>query len=105
MLTIPRSKKDIGLFNISSNVVNNHISNTVAKLVTLNIKINEVNIKSFTQNNKYICLPENFNTNISHQFFDYIMTFMNSQHQNKNSKGDFVLNDPFEKFVIKISGI
>ena len=75
--TIPRSKKDIGLFNISSNVVNNHISNTVAKLVTLNIKINEVNIKSFTHNNKYVCLPKSFNTNISHQIFDYTITFVN----------------------------
>ena len=44
-----------------------------------------------------ICIPENFNTNISHQLFDYIITFENSQHQNTYSKGDFVVctQEPF----------
>jgi hypothetical protein len=41
-----------------------------------------------------ICIPESFNTNISHQLFDYTITFENSQHYNKNSKGDFVLQKP-----------
>ena len=27
-----------------------------------------------------ICLQESFNTNISHQLFDYTITFVNSQH-------------------------
>ena len=27
------------------------------------------------------CLPESFNTNISHQLFDYKITFVNSQHE------------------------
>ena len=39
---------------------------------------------------KVICIPESFNTNISHQLFDYIITYVNSQHQNSLSKGDFV---------------
>ena len=39
----------------------------------------------------YICIPESFNTNISHQRFDYKVTFVNSQLENTNSKGDFVL--------------
>ena len=34
------------------------------------------------------CLPENFNTNILHQLFDYTLTFVNSHHQNTNSKCD-----------------
>ena len=37
-----------------------------------------------------IYIPESFNTNISHQLFDYKITFVNSQHKNINSKGDFV---------------
>ena len=27
-----------------------------------------------------LCIPENFNTNISHQLFDYSINFVNSQH-------------------------
>ena len=37
----------------------------------------------------------NFNTNISHQIFDYSITFVNSQHKNTNSKGDFVLKSNY----------
>ena len=44
-----------------------------------------------------ICIPERFNTNISQQFFDYKITFVNSQRENTNSKGDFVLNNQFTK--------
>ena len=33
-----------------------------------------------------ICIPESFNTNISHQVFDYKITFVNSQYENSNSK-------------------
>ena len=29
--------------------------------------------------------------NISNQLFDYTITFVNSQHYNTNSKGDFLL--------------
>ena len=29
---------------------------------------------------KVYCIPESFNTNISHQLFDYTLTFLNSQH-------------------------
>ena len=38
---------------------------------------------------KSICIPESFNTNISYQLFDYKITFINSQHENTNSNGDF----------------
>ena len=36
------------------------------------------------------CITEIFNTNISQQIFDYKITFVNAQHKNTNSKGDFV---------------
>ena len=36
-------------------------------------------------------MPESFNTNISHQLFDYTITFVNSQRSYTNSKDDFVL--------------
>ena len=51
------------------------------------------------------CIPGSFNTNISHQFFEYTITFVNSQHYNINSKGDFVLKTRFETFVLWNSGI
>ena len=35
----------------------------------------------------YIFILEIFNTNILHQLFDYKITFVNSQHENTNSKG------------------
>ena len=54
---------------------------------------------------KDICNPESFNTYISPQLFDYTITFVNSQHWNTNSKGDFVLKNRIETFVLKISGI
>ena len=41
------------------------------------------------------CIPESFNTNISNQLLEYIITFVNSQHNNTNSKGDFVLKNRF----------
>ena len=48
-------------------------------------------------------IPESFNTNISQQHFD-IITFVNSQHEKTNSKGDFVLKKWFETLILKISG-
>ena len=33
----------------------------------------------------YFCIPESLNTNISHQRFDYKITFLNFQHKNTNS--------------------
>ena len=46
----------------------------------------------------YICIPESFNTNISHKLFDYTITFVNSQPQDTNSKGDYVL----KKLVLNV---
>ena len=50
-------------------------------------------------------MPESFNGNISHQLSDYKITFENSQHEKTKSKGDFVLKNLFETFVLKIFGI
>ena len=55
--------------------------------------------------NDNICIPESFNTNISHQPFEYNVTFVNSHLENTISKGDFVHKNRFEKFILKISGI
>ena len=51
------------------------------------------------------CILESFNSIISHQLFGYIITFVNLQHENTNSKGDFVRKNRFKMFVLKISGI
>ena len=50
-------------------------------------------------------IPESFNTNISHQLFDYKIAFVSSQLENTNSKGDFVLKNRFETSVLKVSDI
>ena len=47
-----------------------------------------------------ICIPESFNSSISHQLFDYTITFVNSQLLNTNSKGGYVLKTGF-KVVLK----
>ena len=54
---------------------------------------------------KTFCIPESFNTNISHQLFKYKITFMKSQLENTNSKDDFVPKKQFERFGLKISGM
>ena len=54
---------------------------------------------------KLLWKPESFNINISHQLFDYKITSVNSQRENPNSKGGYVLKKPFETFILKISGI
>ena len=36
-------------------------------------------------------ITESFNKNILHHIFDYKISFVNSQLENTNSKGDFVL--------------
>ena len=52
---------------------------------------------------KPFCIPESLNTNISHQLFDYKITFLNSHREKTDSKSDFVLKTQFETFVLKIS--
>ena len=42
-------------------------------------------------------MPKSFNTNILHQLFDFKRTFVNSQHENTDSKGDFVLKKGFKR--------
>ena len=46
-----------------------------------------------------VCIPESFNTNISHQLFDPILTFVNSQHSNTYSKGNLVHKTSFKDFL------
>jgi hypothetical protein len=46
------------------------LANKILKIV---MKISILKIISFF-------IPESFNTNISHQLFDYTITFVNSQH-------------------------
>ena len=41
------------------------------------------------------CIPESFDANISHQLFDYKITFIIREHKFKNR---------FETFILKISG-
>ena len=53
--------------------------------------------------NKYLFVPI-FNTNISHRLFYYKITFVNSQHENTNLKGD-LFSKTFATLVLKISGI
>ena len=43
------------------------------------------------------CIPESFNTNISHPLFDYKITFVNYQHENTNSKGDLYSKTGFKR--------
>jgi hypothetical protein len=38
---------------------------------------------------------------MSYKLFDYIITFVNSQHKNTNSKGGFVLKNWFLTFVLR----
>ena len=57
---------------------------------------------------KTFCVPERFNTNISHPFFDYKITIINSYYKNTNSKGDFYAKTDLKRFfkrflVLKIN--
>ena len=51
------------------------------------------------------CIPKSFKMSISHQLFDYKIIFVNSQRENMNLNDNFVLNNRFKTFVLKISGI
>ena len=42
---------------------------------------------------------------ITFHIFNNKITFVNSQRENTNSIGDFVLRNRFETFVLKISGL
>ena len=57
----------------------NEIQNSTIKYLVIN-----------WQYKVFIFIPESFNANIS-----YKITFMNSQHKNTNSKGNFVLKNRF----------
>ena len=45
-----------------------------------------------------VCIPEIFNTNISHKFLSYKINFLNSQHKKTNSKGDLKLKNRINLF-------
>ena len=49
----------------------------------------DLKFKGIQKNNNSYCIPESFNTNISQQLFDYIITFVNST-KNTDSKDNFV---------------
>ena len=51
------------------------------------------NFDNLVQVGNYICITESFNANISYQFLT--IQFVNPQHSNTNSKGDFVLKNWF----------
>ena len=42
------------------------------------------------RNNNKVCMPGRFNANISHQLFDFKITFVNLQRKNTNSKDHFI---------------
>ena len=45
---------------------------------------------------KYYCIPESFNMNISHHFLPICITiFVNSKNKSTNFKGDFVLKNQY----------
>ena len=50
------------------------------------------------QNKLYI--PESFDTNITHQLFDYKRILVNSQRENTNSKSDTKINMS-QKYILK----
>jgi len=55
--------------------------------------ITKVAYKQLILGINYVNIPESFNTNISHQFFYYKITFANSQLENIDSKGNLVLKN------------
>ena len=57
-------------------------------------KVNTILLsKKHVQELKSICIQKSINTNISHQLFNYKITFVNCERT--NSKGDFVLQNLF----------
>ena len=65
-------------------------------IIAVNIYLIFLDIELKKKNNtvyliRYFCTPESFITNIPNQRFKYKITFVNSQLEITNSKGDFVL--------------
>ena len=60
-------------------------------------------VAGFNENSfkNFLYIPESFNTNSSHQLLDYKITFVNSQYEKRNSKGDFVLKKPVRNVRFK----
>ena len=52
-----------------------------------------------------LCIPESLVRTFHTSFLTTKQPFINSQHENTNSKGDFVLTNRFKTLVVKISGI
>ena len=53
--------------------------------------------------NDSFCIQESFNVNNFYQIFVYKLTFVNSQPENTNSKGDCIFRNWFETIVLRIS--
>ena len=49
---------------------------------------------TYMRNKKKLCIPESFNTNISHQFYDYKITYV-------NTKGDLYKKNGFKRLFYK----
>ena len=52
---------------------------------------NRESFNNFHETANTLCIPESYNMKISYQLFDFKVTFVNSQHKNTNSEGEFVL--------------
>ena len=89
---------------IELNLIIKEFVNVFLCLLFLHLEATTLGI-NWKQIKNHILIAESFNTNISHQIFDYKITFVNSELENTNSKGDFVLKKRFEMFVLNISGL
>ena len=59
--------------------------------------------KYFLVKTKIFCIPESFNTNISHQVFDYLITFVNSSSRTPIQKVILFSKTSFRFLVYKIN--
>ena len=59
--------------------------------------INPNPMTGMNYNINIISITESFNTNITHQLFDYKITSVNSQLENTNSKSDFVFKTGYKR--------
>ena len=105
-------------FKLVFGLINNHLDFLQLTQILIRLKImqqiHRIRISIWIQiisehstdfNLKSICIPESFIPIISHKLFYFKLTFMISQCENTNSKGDFVVKNRFEIFGFKIQNI
>ena len=56
------------------------ITSILEEIKTKTFSSIQIVCKVIQQKQNILCIPENFNPNISQQLFDYTITFVNSQH-------------------------